>query len=281
MITVERRWLRVNKHHPCQICEKPDWCGISSEFCLAICMRVQSQRPTRNGGWMHRLADDPPDVVYSKPIRTDAEPTINCGQYYADFMKGVSKKDVAAHAKSLGVDAESLFRLRIGWSEKDEAWSFPMERRRGADFRISGFRLRADDGSKWAVTGSKAGLFVPQATKWGKGLFIAEGPTDTAALLSLGINAIGRPSCLGQEDIIMDYVQMAKSTVVSIASDPDGPGLTGSELLAQRLHSKGIPVRILCPPRSADFRSYIREGATRETIMMLFHNANAWRPGNG
>ncbi len=46
---------RVRKSAPCPVCGKSDWCGASSE--AIVCMRVASDRPTRNGGWLHTLGD--------------------------------------------------------------------------------------------------------------------------------------------------------------------------------------------------------------------------------
>lgn len=47
---------RVTRSHPCPVCGKPDWCGYTDT--IAICMRVPSDRPSKNGGWVHRLTDD-------------------------------------------------------------------------------------------------------------------------------------------------------------------------------------------------------------------------------
>ncbi len=46
---------RVNKRNLCAICGYSDYCGFTSDGELAICMRVQSDKPTRNGGWIHIL----------------------------------------------------------------------------------------------------------------------------------------------------------------------------------------------------------------------------------
>lgn len=50
--------IRVSRSHPCPICGKPDWCGYNSK--IAICMRVPSQYPSKNGGWVHKLNSSPP-----------------------------------------------------------------------------------------------------------------------------------------------------------------------------------------------------------------------------
>lgn len=49
-------WRRVTRQRPCPIGDHPDWCGVSADGRAAICARVQSDHPTRNGGWLHWLA---------------------------------------------------------------------------------------------------------------------------------------------------------------------------------------------------------------------------------
>jgi hypothetical protein len=46
--------IRVNKHHPCPICGKPDWC-VYREDGLVVCMRKISEREAKGGGWIHYL----------------------------------------------------------------------------------------------------------------------------------------------------------------------------------------------------------------------------------
>lgn len=44
---------RVNRRFRCPICGKASWCGFGPHY--VVCMRVPSDRPTRNGGWIHVL----------------------------------------------------------------------------------------------------------------------------------------------------------------------------------------------------------------------------------
>jgi len=52
-------WNRVSRRTPCPVCSRPDWCGVSTDGMVACCMRVESGRALRNGGWLHRLTDKP------------------------------------------------------------------------------------------------------------------------------------------------------------------------------------------------------------------------------
>ena len=95
---------------------------------------------------------------------------------------------------SLGLPASALVSLRVGWSADDKATTWPMM---DHDGNVVGIRLRCmKTGRKWSVKGGTSGVFLPVGLpKETKRLFIAEGPTDTAAMLSIGFNCIGRPSC--------------------------------------------------------------------------------------
>ena len=47
--------VRVTGRRPCAVCRRADWCSASADGAIAICMRRRSERPTANGGWLHRL----------------------------------------------------------------------------------------------------------------------------------------------------------------------------------------------------------------------------------
>lgn len=48
---------RVTKRHPCEVCGKQTWCGYSEDGSVAVCMRVESDKPTKNRGWLHVLKE--------------------------------------------------------------------------------------------------------------------------------------------------------------------------------------------------------------------------------
>src|SRR5262249_59337763 len=53
-----QKLVRVKRGRPCPICDKTDWCSVSEDGTKAICMRVPSERETRNGGYLHILEED-------------------------------------------------------------------------------------------------------------------------------------------------------------------------------------------------------------------------------
>jgi hypothetical protein len=70
------RLVRVSRRNPCPECRHTDWCSVFEDRSGVICMRQRSDRPTRNGGYLHCYFDRqqlnrPP----AKPTPTKAGPT--------------------------------------------------------------------------------------------------------------------------------------------------------------------------------------------------------------
>ncbi|MDD5678414.1 MAG: hypothetical protein PHW60_10555 [Kiritimatiellae bacterium] len=263
---MNNEWLRVSRYNPCRICHKPDWCGYSET--AACCMRVKSDSPARNGGWIHRLSDPIPDYHRPPPRDDVLRPC-----FYTLWRVWRDKTDpglLDEYAKALVVSEQVLNDLGAAWAPEHGAWAFPMRDSAG---KIDGIRLRADSGRKWAVTGSHQGVFMsltwPSATDIA---LICEGPTDTAAAMSIGFMAIGRPSCLGCERHISDIIKLVAVRRVVIVADNDGPGLAGANKLAGQLK---VPWKIIVPP-TKDLRAWVRMGATKALVECVI-NQMLWR----
>jgi hypothetical protein len=215
---------RVSAKHKCVLCQHPDWCGYSADGVWAVCMRVKSDRPTANGGWLHRLKDAPP-----APFRPALRPPpprpslLDMSKYHAALRRLWKPEDVAAWAERLNVWEYALEALQPAWDAAHEALAFPM---RDGDGVVTGIRLRNAEGKKWAVTGGKDGLFyAPELA--GPDLVICEGPTDTAAALSLDLPAVGRPSCLGAVAELKALCLRLRVKSLTIVADHDTPHLRG------------------------------------------------------
>ena len=263
---MNNKWTRVTKDHPCPVCNKPDWCGYTDT--TACCMRVQSDRPASNGGWIHRLSD--PIPAYQRPPpRDDAlRPCFNT--LWRGWRAKTDPGLLDDYAKALGVSDQALDDLGAAWGWQYAAWAFPM--RDGAG-KIDGIRLRANSGRKWAVTGSHQGVFVPVAwPDMPDTALICEGPTDTAAALSLGFLAIGRPSCLGCELALIETCKRLAVRRVVIVADNDGPGRDGARKLAATIR---FPNKTIIPP-AKDFRDWVRAGASKALVECVM-NQQLWR----
>lgn len=247
------KWYRVTKKRPCRICERPDWCTYQDSG--DCCMRVESSIPMRNGGWLHKSDAAIPRYV-PPPRKAIQERPPDLASLWARWSNATDFQDIDGLAMSLGVTSDAL-RL-IGCARSDRAWAFPMKNAAG---EMIGIRLRDNEGNKWAVKGSKQGLFL---SEFGcePVAYVLEGPTDTAAALSIGLAAIGRPSCLGQEEMILNYIQRQKVRRIIIISDNDDAGTRGAAKLQDMLT---VPSCIWCPP-TKDIRQFVNLGGTREMV---------------
>jgi 5S rRNA maturation endonuclease (ribonuclease M5) len=143
---------------------------------------------------------------------------------------------------------------------------------------VVGIRLRLASGRKLSVRGGHERLFVPSELTGSGPLLIAEGPTDTAALLDLGFDAIGRPNCSGGTRHVVDYLQLNGVHDVVVVADGDEPGRIGAEKLARILTAYVEDVRVIAPPAGIkDARQWKRMGATHDVITATIGNAR-WRP---
>jgi len=190
------------------------------------------------------------------------------------FGRDTQPAEVARLAVRLGVTAGSLVRLGVAWAAPHRAWAFPMS---NAKHETIGVRLRAEDGRKWAVAGSRNGLFWPDNLAEVGPLLVCEGPTDTAAMLDLGYDAIGRPSCTGAVDMVIEVVRALKRRDVVVVADADGPGIDGADRLARALTEAGRRPKVIRPHEGKDARAWVRAGATRAVVDTVIRNALHWR----
>lgn len=121
----------------------------------------------------------------------------------------------------------------VGWHADGGAWPFPMVNAAG---QVLGIRLRRPGGRKFAVTGSRDGLFLPSNSDPHTPHFrIAEGPTDAAALWDMGFrNPAGRPSGTGGTRLLIQLVRQRRPANVIILADNDETGRRGAERRAAR-----------------------------------------------
>jgi hypothetical protein len=274
-MTLLNEFRRTKKDCLCPVCGKPDWCLISRDAppSKCICSRTPSPHPWGEAGWLHRLRDDgrrSDDAVREVRVEVCSRPP-DLGELAERCRRSVRPDTLARHAADLGLSVESLRRLGIGWTPR--AWVFPMT---GADDRICGVRYRAADSGKWSEKGGKEGLFTPAGLDASGTLAIAEGPTDTAALLDLGLEAVGRPSCTGGTKLLALLVRTHRPAAVAIFADSDGPGQRGAAALASVLATCCQDVRLVTPP-SKDTRAWLNGGATPAEAIALIGSASPLR----
>ncbi len=195
---------------------------------------------------------------FNPPQPRETPPLPNAAEMLRQWKHETDFDDLDLHAFELGVSAASLMALGCAWAAPYQAWAFPMKDSRQ---NTVGIRLRAKDGRKWAVKGSKEGLFYKDLAKR-RTTFVCEGPTDAAAGLTLDLNIVGRPSCQGAVKEIVKLIDAIESKDVVIISDNDAPGMAGSERLQSHLN---VPYReVLLPCK--DLRNFLILGGTRKLL---------------
>ena len=185
-------------------------------------------------------------------------------QIVAETHRLVSDEDVTWLAGQLAVTAASLKRLGVGYYRRTESFSFPM---RDGSGQVIGIRTRdPKTGAKRSVFGSRSGLFIPTGIE-GDTLFVAEGATDVAALLDVGLAAVGRPDCHSCKGFLVDFAQRYRPTQIVVVADSDEVGRRGAKSVARRLRLVA-PVHVVVPS-AKDARDWIAAGATRDDLLLL------------
>lgn len=246
-------------------------------------MRVESGRPLKNGGWLHKFDSDyRPPLPLKNPMKQPKKPFVDCGAMLSHWKADTSPENMRLMSEDLGVSSRALEFLGVahandlsyadpGWT--GEAVVFPMYD--ATDWNGEnpcGIRLRTPEGKKFAVTGSKAGVFFPYLAlscipSWDR-IFICEGPTDTAACLDLGLFAVGRAACRGGEDIILSILSQLCPADCVIVSDNDGPGVAGANDLMEKIK---IPKALFVPP-GKDLRAFVAAGGTKLLLEDMLKN---------
>lgn len=282
--TGEHRWQACcPAHHDCNpslsVTEGNDgrvllhcFAGCSFEdICAALGLHLQDLFPGGGHGGTGAGQGRPTPVIRRviplgprKPLRADL------ANLHTRYQADIDPDDLQRLANDLGLSVDNLGRLGIGWC--GWGWSFPMKDAKG---QIIGIRVRKRNGEKLCVSGSRQALFLPDGLNFTDFLLVAEGPTDCAALLDLGFNSIGRPSCSGGTDLIASLCKTHWPRSIVIAADTDEPGHKGARHLASRLRGYCTSITIVFPPLGfKDIRAWKKSGASREDVVQGIRQAS-------
>ena len=260
-------WQHATAQNPCPICQKTDWCCFG-DYAMK-CMRVESERACPSGGWYH-FYDNRTRIDFV-PRSKPAPARIDAGAVIGRIRIKSLPQQLEQSARVLGVTVAALESLGAAWHTEKNALAFPMF---DAQRNEIGIRLRNELGFKWAVSGSRNGLFIPKELNPQLVTFLPEGPTNTAALLSIGIQAIGRPNVLaGNEELArcLKHFRIRRAVVVAdndslkqIGNREGYPGIEGAIKLQKQLK---VPTVIWMPPSPLkDVRDFINRGGTAGQI---------------
>jgi len=133
---------------------------------------------------------------------------------------------------------------------------------------VIGIGTRHLDGRKLFIPGGRRGLiYAPDWQQSDGPVLLVEGLSDTAAAMSMGLSAIGRPSATGGVDLLADLLKDTpdqRSIIVLGENDPkaDGswPGREGAVSVATKLAEKlRRPIGWALPPDEAkDLRAWLQ-----------------------
>jgi hypothetical protein len=294
---------------PCPRCRSHDGCKRGEDG-LILCRKETGQaegfvflgQSKADPQWAeYRLADDPQVQERERQRREDWERSRkgkaadNGHEPYRDmadkaqkFARNVTPERLTELAAALGIPEASLTAASpgLGYSAcplhediTQPCWTFPEANAGG----VTGILCRYAKGDKLRLKGSLCGLILPDHWAEGEGpLFLVEGPTDTAAMLALGLPAIGRPSNTGGVDCLVELLRdfPAERDLVVVGehdSKPDGkwPGRDGAigtaEKLAWTLHRH---IAYVFPPAGwKDVRAWAAGQKLDVTIADAWHVA--------
>jgi len=154
------------------------------------------------------------------------------------------------------------------WVDDGPAWPFP---ERDATGRVIGIQRRFSDPAlgKKVIHRSHRGLYLPDGWRERPGpVWVPEGASDVAALLTAGRCAVGWPN-VGGLDLLADLFRDDEREVIIAGENdrkPDGTWPGDPEPLAVALATRlGRPVKhLLPPPGFKDLRAYINHLSASE-----------------
>lgn len=283
-------FIRRQRGFSCPICEHDSWCTISEDGDTVRCMRVESENESAGAdgsvGWIHQLSEPVPVQPREESERKPAlEPREVMDMARRAFEHPMAERVRSDLSVSLGVSAESLVSLRVGFGCDSDGKQWSSWPSRDADENVIGITRRYENGEKKTMYRTKTGLFFPANRKGLKGpILILEGGSDVAAAFSLGLPAIGRPSNTGGGQWIKKLIGKKRAIVIgendfaperrgklgSCSKDCQGcgncwPGKFGAELVAKQI---GRPW-VMPPSGVKDFRELVASGSWWELIKEL------------
>jgi DNA primase len=117
--------------------------------------------------------------------------------------------------------------LNLGWD--GEAYTFPM---RNEYFEISGIQRRFMNGKKRSIKGSQLGCIIPTTIDFSDVILVCEGTHDTATVMDLGFEAIGRPGACTCYEIAASVLTGCRALIIP---DKDEAGIRGARALAHEV----------------------------------------------
>jgi len=184
------------------------------------------------------------------------------GAYAKRCTDAMTPKQRQTLADKLGVHPDALERLGVGIDGEQSTWP-----EAAPDGRVTNVMRRAPDGSKRAMRGSQRGLTLPDGAKLrpvpdGEPLLVAEGATDCAALLSMGLGAVACPSAgVGERQLVAVLASFEGRVIVLGDNDASGAGQKHAERVSAALAAGRVSAIVtwaMTPGGAKDAREWLK-----------------------
>lgn len=285
--------IRTTSSSPCPVCDRAG-CSYSDDESLLICWRSAGEslsgewvfiKPGSNGGSLFARAGSSERSVSAVIESIERERLTGSASWAARVERYLADPEVESQrrrlAAELGVDVWSLAALSVGWKGRAYgvgAWSYPQRTAAGEIVSV-GLRLdQKDDSQRYDHDGrskSPPGLiFIPGRWLTSTGpVLIVEGMSDTAALDTIRIDAVGHPGTAPKKALLDELETLLRKVpedrpIIRVAErdkgrehDENSPGRIGARATAQALANRlARPVGVaLAPDDVKDSRAWIRE----------------------
>ncbi len=205
------------------------------------------------------------------PKTTPTPSSVDAG--YLRHLIDAGRDKLPALACELSVSVQSLQALLVGWCNPEKCWTMP---ERSADGIITGLMRRFSDGKKMMMKGHSRGLYFCDGWDGYNGpVLIPEGMSDTAAAITLGLSAIGRPAAIVPRDVFQWLVGKLKDLPIDrsivVVAEGDEAGRNGAIDTAKKLTAAlGRTVQCALPGGECkDTRAWLvaHPGATGEDYL--------------
>ena len=244
--------IRVSKDNPCRVCGHQDWCMISDDGTFAICPRTPSDRVVGEAGYYHKLDTK----IETKNMKQSRKILVNMhwDNLHDSYIKKLLPFDGhESLCEILDVSHSTLEIYGCGWD--GECYTIPL---RNEYNNIIGIQRRFLDGKKRMITGSRAGLFLPQGINCARNqyVYICEGFSDTATCMELGFFAIGRMSATTGT---MTLARLLKGRNVVIVGDNDKAGIDAANKLFSKLKHHSCNACVITAGIGKDLREWVKK----------------------
>lgn len=236
------RWNRITKDSPCPVCGREKFCMVNDNRSAVLCTKVPSDKPVGEAGYLHVL----------DPERNEGWQPSELEQVFTGYRSNVLDGMPQLLAEDLGVTAESIEALGVGYFPSEQAWVWA---EMDADGTVIGLLKRFVNGKKVMVKGSGRGLmYTRPLPRDDRPVVVIEGATDTLAAMDMGYLAVGRPSADGGLSFLRSLLN---GRDVIVVGENDEAGRKGMLKTVSALRDSCSSVRSVLPPsRYKDLRQW-------------------------